>query len=188
MRLEVLLNTFLAAKAIRSAYMFRPIRTCLWGFAALFISKQLSRGMMAASSVIKKIDLHQDGITVDIYFQDNSVLQIPVNEFQRISEGAHASEDSISRVNIKERVAAFQEHQKRFGPHADRYSPLIINSQLFVLDQSCIVPHREILDSVTKGIPIWTNFLEERERLCGDFLDPQLVIKKPTWVDITNIQ
>ena len=87
--------------------MLRPIRTCLWGFAALFIKKQLGRGMMAASTIIKKIDLHQDGITVDIYFQDNSVLQIPVNEFQRISEGAHASDDSISRVNIKERVAAF---------------------------------------------------------------------------------
>ena len=81
MRLEVLANTFLAAKAIRSAYMLRPIRTCLWGFAALFIKKQLGRGMMAASTIIKKIDLHQDGITVDIYFQDNSVLQIPVNEF-----------------------------------------------------------------------------------------------------------
>ena len=66
--------------------------------------------------------------------------------------------------------------------------PLIINSQLFVLDKSCIVGNKDVLDSVTKGVPIWTNFLEERERMTGDILDTSHVETKPTWVDITSIQ
>ena len=65
------------------------------------------RGMTAVASIIKKIYLHDDGMTLDIMFQDDSVLRIPVNEIQRLSEGAKHSDDTVTEVNIAERVLAF---------------------------------------------------------------------------------
>ena len=127
MRLEVGANFFFGYKMMSSMYMMRPVRTMLWGFAAVWMTRNLNRGMAAVSSVIKKIYLHEDGMTADIIFQDNSILSIPINEIQRISEGAHQSNDSVSKVNLRERVMAFQEHKRRFAHYSDNYMPLIIN-------------------------------------------------------------
>jgi hypothetical protein len=82
---------------------------------------------------------------------DNSSLQVAIPDIMRLSEGAEAHHQSVTQVNITERVKAFQEHAKRFGPLAGNYLPLLVCKQLFALDKESEVFERGILDAITKG-------------------------------------
>ena len=76
-----------------------------------------------------------------------------------------------------------------YGPMADDYMPIMIRDELFALDKECDVPHREILDAVTKGIPIETRMMKHTEHSTGKY-EADLgnsTNKATTRVDITNI-
>ena len=47
----------------------------------------------------------------------------------------------------------------------------------------------EILEAVTKGIPIQTNMMIEKERLTGSITSSadEIPEKRPIWIDITSI-
>ena len=80
MRFEWAANFFFIAKSARSFYKRRPIRGILWGGLAAFMSKNLNKGMMAFSTIIKGIYLHDNGINVDITFQDASFKTVDIRQ------------------------------------------------------------------------------------------------------------
>ena len=78
MRFEWAANFFFMAKAARSFYKRRPVRGILWSGLAMFMSRNLNKGMMAFSTIIKGIYLHEDGLRVDITFQDASFQTVDI--------------------------------------------------------------------------------------------------------------
>ena len=69
--------------------------------------------------------------------------------------------------------------------------PILVEGKLLCLDQvTAFVQDMEILDAVTKGIPIQTNLMMEKERLTGSITSTsdQIPKERPLWIDITNIQ
>ena len=108
MRIELLFSTFCMLKTARSIQKRRPVRTVFWGGISLFMSKNLMRGMRSFSSIINAIHLHEDGIKVDLTFQDSSFRTVMIQDIQRISEGArNQSDNEISQVNMKRKIAGF---------------------------------------------------------------------------------
>ena len=63
--------------------------------------------------------------------------------------------------------------------------PILIGDQLYALDLDCSVPHREILNAITRGLPIKTDLMEEN--MLNDGTEEDKEVGKRTWVDITNI-
>jgi len=63
--------------------------------------------------------------------------------------------------------------------------PILIGDQLYALDLDCSVPHREILNAITRGLPIKTDLMEEN--MLNDGIEEDKEVEKRTWVDITNI-
>ena len=103
----------------------------------MFMTRNLFRAMSSFSSIIQAIYLHEDGLKVDVTFQDSSFKTVMVSDIQRISEGARKREnedDEISEVNIKRRIAAFQEHKRRYGHLSDDFMPLFVQGKLLCLD------------------------------------------------------
>ena len=191
MRVELLINVFLIMKAARSIQKRRPVRSVIWGALSLLMSRNLANGMNSFSSIIHAIHLHEDGLKVDLTFQDSSFRTVMIQDIQRISEGAKSGEDQISEVNLKNRIAAFQEHQRRYGHLSSNFMPILVEGKLLCLDQvTAFVQDMEILDAVTKGIPIQTNLMMEKERLTGSITSTsdQIPKERPLWIDITNIQ
>jgi hypothetical protein len=87
-----------------------------------------------------------------------------------LSEGADkkgSSSPKISEVNILSRVAAYQEHTRRFGQFSDNFMPIFINGELLCLDKAASVKDKVLLDAITKGIPIETNGMIDQERMTG---------------------
>ena len=60
--------------------------------------------------------------------------------------------------------------------------PILIGDHLYALDLDCSVPHREILNAITKGLPVKTDLFETN--MISDANEEN---EKRTWVDITNI-
>lgn len=63
--------------------------------------------------------------------------------------------------------------------------PILIGEKLYALDLDCSVPHREILNAITRGLPVKTDLMEEN--MINDKTEEDKEVEKPTWVDITNI-
>ena len=63
--------------------------------------------------------------------------------------------------------------------------PILIGDHLYALDLDCSVPHREILNAITRGLPIKTDLMEEN--MLNDGIEEDKEVEKRTWVDITNI-
>lgn len=42
------------------------------------MGRQFNRSYQAFMSVIDRIDLHENGLYVDIHFQSNTMLQVPI--------------------------------------------------------------------------------------------------------------
>ena len=69
--------------------------------------------------------------------------------------------------------------------------PIFVEDKLLCLDQSTgHAEDMEILEAVTKGIPIQTNLMMEKEKLTGSITSTidEIPKERPIWVDITNIQ
>lgn len=80
-------------------------------------------------------------------------------------------------------MRAFRQHQDRFGDQADAFVPILIGEELYALDLDCSVHHKEILNAITRGLPIKTDRMEEN--MINDEDDNEVVNR--IWVDITNI-
>ena len=64
---------------------------------------------------------------------------------------------------------------------ADDYMPILINGKTFALDLDCEVKNIEILNAITKGIPVRT---EKMKQIENNFNNESDKIKR-IWVDIT---
>jgi hypothetical protein len=60
--------------------------------------------------------------------------------------------------------------------------PILIGDHLYALDLDCSVPHREILNAITRGLPVKTDLFETNM-----INDKDEENEKRAWVDITNI-
>ena len=51
---------------------------------------------------------------------------------------------------------AFKKHKEKFGDTSSGFLPIAIGGEVFALDYDADIKFKDILDSITKGIPIYT--------------------------------
>tara|TARA_B110000285_G_scaffold188096_1_gene214127 strand:+ start:276 stop:827 length:552 start_codon:yes stop_codon:yes gene_type:complete len=143
-----------------SVAKFRIIRSCLWGGISVFTARSAYQTNRMFARTIKMIHLYDDGVHVEITFLDDSSAKAEIRKISRLSDGVQTQSEDSTVVHYSERVRAFREHQDMFGARAEAYMPILIGDQGYALDLDCSVPQKQILNAITRGLPIKTDRME----------------------------
>jgi hypothetical protein len=119
-------------KTITSLLHIRPFRTILWG-GAFFISARLFRGILKNKTfIISAINLLNDGKKVQLVLESGTKV-VDIKDIRRIT-------------NDEARY-----FQLMMGPGHERYRPLVVDKEIYVIWKESTVYDKEILSAVSSG-------------------------------------